>query len=156
MNIQKIISQEESSFNAEVNVKNEIKKNKSEILLPFAMAIFDFLEAIQNDEKFLFNSQAHPSERDWTPLYSKTSLTLEYYRGEAEKEIKENALSKHLMRSFGYGNYQSKWLAFRVSDDFKPSVSFSSDMTQKEDEVYYSVEDAIRAMTKFFLAKRKK
>ena len=156
MNIQEIISQEETSFNAEANVKVEIKKNKAEILLPFAMVIFDFLEVIQNDEKFLFNSQAHPSERDWTSLYSKTSLTLEFYRGDAEKEIKQNAFHRHLMRSFGYGNNQSKYLIFRISDDFKPSVSFSTDLSPKEDETYYSVEDAIRAMTKFFLAKRKK
>lgn len=155
MNIQEIISQEEASFNAEVNVKNEIKKNKSEILLPFAMAIFDFLEVIQNDDKFLFTSQAHPSERDWTPLYSETSLTLDYYRGAAEEEIKKNAFSKHLMRSFGYGNFQTKWLIFRISDDFEPSVTFSNYQTAV-DEVFYSVEDAIRAMTKFFLSKRKK
>jgi len=156
MNIQEIISQEEAAFKAEVNVKNEIEKNKAEILLPFAMAIFDFLEVIQNDENFLFNSQAHPSESDWNPLYNREHLTIDYHRGETEKEIEKINFSRHLMRSFGYGNNQSKYLIFRISDNFEPSVSFSSDMTAKEEETFYSVEDAVRAMTKFFLAKRKK
>jgi len=156
MNIQEIIRQEEVSFNAKTCVDNEIKRNKRQILLPFAMKIFDFLEVIQNDEKFLFNTQAHPSESDWKPLYDKTGLTIDYYRNDVKKDIEKSIFSRHLMRSFGYENNQSKYLIFRISENFEPSVSFSTDMTAKEEETFYTVEDAVRAMTKFFLTKRKK
>ena len=156
MNIAEIIAQEEAAHNAEKKVNLAIKQSKSEILLQFAMKIFDFLELIQNDDKFVFTSVAHPSDSDYTPLFSTTSLTLEYYRGSVTKDINKSAFARMLMRSFSYGRYGSRYLVFRINDEFKPSVGFSNDLSPSEDETYYSAEEAIRVMTKFFLARRKK
>ena len=76
MNIQEIIEQEERIFNAKKEIETTIKKSKSEILLPFAMDIFNFLEVINNDPKFLFTCEAHPREEDYSPLFKKVCLLL--------------------------------------------------------------------------------
>ena len=156
MDISEIIAQEEKAFNASENVKLEGKKNKSEILLPFAMRIFDFLEIIQNDKNFLFTSTAHASDGDYSPLFSNTSLTLEYYRGSVTTDIQKHAGARVLTRSFYYGIYGSRYLHFGIGDDFKPYFAFTNDLSAKQEEKIFTTDEAIRTLTKFFLSKRKK
>lgn len=155
MNIEEIIAQEENAFKAEMNVRLEIKKNKAEILLPFAMHIFDFLEVIQNDPNFLFTSTAHASGKDWTPLFSLNVCTFAYHKKSTKEDIEEKAYANVLLRSFAYGNGNSRYLHFRVGDDFKPYVAFSREIVPLEEDKIFTTEEAIRTLTKFFLKMRK-
>lgn len=155
MNIQEIIEQEERAFNAKKNVEVAVKKNKSEILLPLAMKIFEFFEAIQNDPKFLFTSQAHPRDEDWTPLFHATVCNLDSYKKSVTNEINKCAFTRMSTRNFSYGDGNSRWITFGVSDDFKPFVGFSKNISPEDKEKFNSTEEAIREMTKFFLKMRK-
>jgi hypothetical protein len=156
MNIQEIIEREERVFNAKKEIEATIKKSKSEILLPFAMDIFNFLEVINNDPKFLFTCEAHPREEDYSPLFKKDFLNFEFHKNKAIEEIKKSAFHRHLTRSFSYGNYGSRYLTFGIGEDLNPFVRFSKDMSPKSEEIFFSTEEAIIALTRFFLQKRKK
>lgn len=154
MNIQEIIDQEIASLKAQQNVESEIKRNKKEILLPIIEQVVEFLETIQENPNFLFSSDPHPKEG--TPLFPKEScLTLEYHRQSAIDALDDNKRSNIMLRSFGFGNNQSRWIRFMINDQFKPIIAFTSSPTKapQKEEMFYTVEDAVRAMTKFFVSK---
>jgi len=151
MEIQEIIEQEIVSFNAKKVVEGAIKKSKSEFLMPFAMIIFDFLESINNDPKFLFSS----GNKEYAPLFSddKSFQSFGYIKEKGVKSIESNAYCEFAIRSI---SSNSRWITLGVDKDFKPYVAFSYDFRPKSEESIFSADEAIRIMTRFFLEKRKK
>lgn len=155
MNILEIIAQEENALKAKRNIEETALKSKAEILLPFAMQIFDFLEIINNSPDFLFSQDAHPSEDSWTPLFNPNFCDFDFHKEKVKEEIQEKGCGSFLTRKFSYGS-RSNYIKFLITEDFKPFLRFSHDCFDKECEDYFSVEDAVRGLTKFFLENRKK
>lgn len=154
MNIAEIIAQEEKAFNAKNNVEKEVNKNKAEILLPFTMVIFDFLEIIQNDPNFLFTCSTNPDEKDYSPLFS-IACTIDFYRQKAAEDINSHASYRMLTRSFSYGNDSTRYISFGITDDFAPYLTFTGDLSPKIEDRIFSTEKAMATLTRFFLERRK-
>lgn len=152
MNIQEIINQREQSFNAKKEVEKTEHQKKVEILLPFAMKFFDFLEVIQKDPDFKFSSLTSPRKDDFKPLFGSEKEFVSQ-KNLVKKEIEEYAFSRMLLVVYGD---VSKYFTFGITDDFRPCVAFSSEVKYKESEQFFSLEDAIERLTDFFIEKRQK